>query len=112
MTPKPPRSPTPLQIHGELSIDGPSDRFTLLAKGETLTLTGPSLRSFLRLRRVTSRAPRPPLLDELVKQFAVQSNLTLNCLCRGRTIASLSGDSSRITVRPRFRALMLAALRL
>jgi hypothetical protein len=101
-----------LVVHGELSIASPTDEFLLRGDHEKLTLTGPSLRSFLRLRRQASRAVIPEFAEQLRASIRGRSSFVLECRCRERTIATVAGDDGGITIRSHRRQILRTALRL
>ncbi len=101
-----------LVVRGDLRISSPTDDFTLRGDERELTLTGPSLRSFLRLRRQASDAVLPPWISSVCKKLSGRSSFVLRCRCRGRTIAMVISDVDGVSTRSNFGEIMLAAMRI
>ena len=104
-------APPQLICHGELSIASVTDEFTLKGEGEKLVLIGPSLRSFFRLHRQSTRAELPPWLRQAVTALGTRSAFIIECRCRGRTIATVTGESGAINLRADKSQILRAALR-
>ena len=108
MTGKAPR----LLVRGELDISSPTDRFTLRGDESTLSLTGNSLRSFLRLRQQVSRLPLPDWAAAIRNKLSGRSSFLLECRCRGRTIATVVNEGEGIRIRSHSLQILRVALRL
>lgn len=105
-------APPEIVIQGDLHISSPTDEFILRGDENELSLIGPSLRSFLRLRRQASAAVLPAWVKTVGERLTGRSSFVLRCRCRGRHIATVISDADGVSTRSNFGQILGAALRI